>query len=221
MSETLDLFKAALGLAEPWRVTHSDLDVVQGRPDLYLDFPRGARFGCSVAGCEQGSCPVHDTEAKTWRQMDFFQYKAFLHARVPDQQGAAGGHEFAHPGRGGQSPRLPQQNQDDHHHLPHRGEAPQPVTLRSPPDLAMSRSWARMVNRGWTLGSTAALDSVPRLACPVTPGCGAAGGRATLPACRAGGLYRCALWHLMRRRKGSTGALIPQRSSHYCPNSVA
>src|SRR5664280_393811 len=83
MSETLDLFKAALGLGEPWRVTRSDFDVAQGRLDLYLDFPRGARFGCAVAGCDQGSCPVHDTEAKTWRHLDFFQYKAFLHARVP------------------------------------------------------------------------------------------------------------------------------------------
>ncbi len=83
MSETLDLFKAALGLGEPWRVTRSDFDVAQGRLDLYLDFPRGARFACAVAGCDQGSCPVHDTEAKTWRHLDFFQYKAFLHARVP------------------------------------------------------------------------------------------------------------------------------------------
>src|SRR5664279_2978512 len=83
MSETLDLFKAALGLGEPWRVTRSDFDVAQGRLDLYLDFPRGARFGCSVAGCDQGSCSVHDTEDKTWRHLDFFQYKAFLHARVP------------------------------------------------------------------------------------------------------------------------------------------
>src|SRR5664279_1531783 len=82
MSETLDLFKTALGLGEPWRVTRSDFDVAQGRLDLYLDFPRGARFGCSVAGCDQGSCPVHDTEDKTWRHLDFFQYKAFLHARV-------------------------------------------------------------------------------------------------------------------------------------------
>ena len=32
MSETLDLFKAALGLGEPWRVTRSDFDVAQGRP---------------------------------------------------------------------------------------------------------------------------------------------------------------------------------------------
>ena len=83
MSETLDLFKTALGLGEPWRVTRSDFDVVQGRLDLYLDFLRGARFACAVPGCDQGSCPVHDTEDKTWRHMDFFQYKAFLHARVP------------------------------------------------------------------------------------------------------------------------------------------
>src|SRR5664280_852276 len=46
--------------------------------------------------------------------------------------------DSTHPGREGQSPRLPQQNQDDHHHLPHRGKTPQPVTLRSPPDLAKS-----------------------------------------------------------------------------------
>ena len=48
MSETLDLFKAALGLAEPWRVTRSDFNVARGRLDLYLDFPRGARFACAV-----------------------------------------------------------------------------------------------------------------------------------------------------------------------------
>jgi transposase len=26
---------------------------------------------------------VHDTVDKTWRHLDFFQHKAFLHARVP------------------------------------------------------------------------------------------------------------------------------------------
>ena len=47
MSETLDLFKAALGLGEPWRVTRSDFDVVQGRLDLYLDV-------CHECGSEVG-----------------------------------------------------------------------------------------------------------------------------------------------------------------------
>jgi len=41
---------------EPWQVTKSDFDVEQGRLDLYVDFPRGARFGCSVQiqGCDEG-----------------------------------------------------------------------------------------------------------------------------------------------------------------------
>ena len=41
MSETLDLFKAALGLAEPWRVTRSDFDVAQGLAGFVPGFPRG------------------------------------------------------------------------------------------------------------------------------------------------------------------------------------
>jgi Transposase and inactivated derivatives len=83
MSEWAELFKDALGLDQPWQVTRSDFDVAAGRLDLYLNFPRGSRFACPEPGCDQGSCPVHDTEAKTWRHLDFFQYKAFLHARVP------------------------------------------------------------------------------------------------------------------------------------------
>jgi transposase len=39
---------------------------------------------------------VHDTEARTWRHMDFFHYQAFLLARVPRTpvpraRGASGG----------------------------------------------------------------------------------------------------------------------------------
>jgi transposase len=83
MSEWAELFKDALGLDQPWQVTRSDFDVAAGRLDLYLNFPRGSRFACPEPGCEQDQCPVHDTEAKQWRHLDFFQHKAFLHARVP------------------------------------------------------------------------------------------------------------------------------------------
>jgi hypothetical protein len=31
----------------------------------------------------QDACALHDTADKTWRHMDFFQHKAFLHARLP------------------------------------------------------------------------------------------------------------------------------------------
>lgn len=79
----LELFTAALGLGEPWRVSQAEFDEESGRLDLRVVFPRGARFPCSESGCEQGGCPVHDTVEKSWRHLDFFQYKAFLHARVP------------------------------------------------------------------------------------------------------------------------------------------
>jgi hypothetical protein len=44
MSETLDLFKAALGLGEPWRVTRSDFDVAQGLAGFVPGFPAGGAF---------------------------------------------------------------------------------------------------------------------------------------------------------------------------------
>jgi transposase len=42
-----------------------------------------ARFACPAKDCAYGCCPVHDSVETTWRQLDFFQHKAFLHARVP------------------------------------------------------------------------------------------------------------------------------------------
>ena len=42
-----DLFQLALGLASPWMVTRSGFDAVDGRLDLYVDFPRGSRFACA------------------------------------------------------------------------------------------------------------------------------------------------------------------------------
>jgi transposase len=81
MAEIDDLFQAALGLAEPWQVTRTEFDATARRLDLYLDFPKGARFPCPAG--DQPACPVHDTEPKTWRHLDFFQHQAYLHARVP------------------------------------------------------------------------------------------------------------------------------------------
>jgi len=97
-----ELFTAALGLVAPWRVARSEFvksddneaaatkDAVAvptaggaGRLDLFLEFPRGSRFQCPQPGCGERECPVHDTDDKTWRHLDFFQYKAYLHAKVP------------------------------------------------------------------------------------------------------------------------------------------
>jgi transposase len=79
----LELFATALGLGEPWRVSEAVFAEEAGRLDLRLVYRRGARFPCPEAGCGEGLCPVRDTVEKAWRHLDFFQHKAFLHARVP------------------------------------------------------------------------------------------------------------------------------------------
>jgi transposase len=80
-AQDLRLFQAALGLTEPWQVVSVEFDPVAKRLDLRIDFPKGARFPCPE--CGRADCPVHDTEEKTWRHLDFFQHQAYLTARVP------------------------------------------------------------------------------------------------------------------------------------------
>ena len=77
----VDLFQRALGLEEPWQVVDVEFDAGRRRLDLRIDFAKGSRFCCPECG-RQG-LRVHDTEAKSWRHLDFFQHEAYLIARVP------------------------------------------------------------------------------------------------------------------------------------------
>jgi len=75
------LFSVALGLQAPWEVMDAAFDPASGRLDLQLGFSRGARFRCPHCGAEHQG--VHDTLERTWRHLNFFQYQAYLHAKVP------------------------------------------------------------------------------------------------------------------------------------------
>ncbi len=77
------MFGAALGLAPPWQVTSVEFDEGVGKLEIGLDFPRGSRFACSIEGCRESACAVHDTKEKSWRHLDFFEHRAYLSARVP------------------------------------------------------------------------------------------------------------------------------------------
>src|SRR6266545_996264 len=59
----IDLFQAALGLPEPWRVVGAEFSADRKRLDLYLDFPKGSRFACPQ--CDAAACAEHDT--RLWR----------------------------------------------------------------------------------------------------------------------------------------------------------
>lgn len=78
--QTNELFRLALGLAEPWTIEKIEFSPEKGELELWLDFPRGGRFACPE--CDQ-ACGVHDTGERTWRHLNFFQHKTLLHARQP------------------------------------------------------------------------------------------------------------------------------------------
>ena len=75
------LFERALGLEEPWYVEGTEFDAVGRRLDIHLNFEVGGTFRCG--GCGAGGCKAYDTRARSWRHLDFFQHRAFLHAPAP------------------------------------------------------------------------------------------------------------------------------------------
>ena len=77
----LSLFSAALGLAAPWQVAAVRFDSKAGRIDFEVAFTPGTRFSCPHCGAEHQ--PVHDTLEREWRHLNFFQFQAYLHAKVP------------------------------------------------------------------------------------------------------------------------------------------
>lgn len=74
------LFEAALGIAAPWFVEGVEFDAPQRRLTIRIDFEAGSRFGHERAA---GDHPVHDTQTKRYRHLNFFQHECFLEARVP------------------------------------------------------------------------------------------------------------------------------------------
>ena len=80
MQQMKDLFRVALGLEQPWVVSKIEFSQEKAQLDLWLDFPAGSRFACPECKRPGG---VYDTAERTWRHLNFFQHKTFLHARQP------------------------------------------------------------------------------------------------------------------------------------------
>ena len=76
-----ELFKAALGIAEPVYIDEIVFDGVEGELHIHMDFRAGGRFTCSE--CGKVDMPVHDTMDKAWRHLNFWQYKTYIHMRTP------------------------------------------------------------------------------------------------------------------------------------------
>jgi transposase len=80
MFNQTDLFTSALGLQKPWQVTDATFDVTESRLDIYIARTKGSKVNCPICAKE---CTVHDSKDRTWRHLNFFQYKAFIHCKIP------------------------------------------------------------------------------------------------------------------------------------------
>jgi transposase len=80
----MDLFQVALGLPTHWQVVRVEFAGDPGELHLYLDTAHSAAWGCPECGRASTLYDHHDE--RVWRHLNFFQYQAFVHARLPRVQ---------------------------------------------------------------------------------------------------------------------------------------
>ena len=74
------LFTQALGLSPPWAVTSVDFRQAEGSIEFQVEC-RASRLTCPACGAADQ--PVHDRIARRWQHLHFFQFRAFIQARLP------------------------------------------------------------------------------------------------------------------------------------------
>lgn len=77
------LFERSMGLDDKWEVTETWFEEVEGGADeLHVRVAR--RRGRAVPCPECGRpCGVHDTRERTWRHLDIWQFRTYVHCAVP------------------------------------------------------------------------------------------------------------------------------------------
>ena len=70
-----------MNIEDPWYVKDTTFDPDLKQFNIWIDFKKGAKFPCSE--CGDVDHPVHDTIEKVWRHLNFFEYKTYIHCRVP------------------------------------------------------------------------------------------------------------------------------------------
>ena len=80
MANINDEIGKALNLPDPWYVSDLKFDHALKTLDIFISFKKGSLFPCP--DCKL-ICPVYDTKERTWRHLDFFDYKTTFHADLP------------------------------------------------------------------------------------------------------------------------------------------
>lgn len=72
-------FESTRGMTAPWHVQGVAFDAAQRQITIAMDFVAGTRFAYDEVA---GEHPVHDTQSKRLRHLNFFQHECFLDVRA-------------------------------------------------------------------------------------------------------------------------------------------
>lgn len=77
-----ELFTAALGLGKDWEVSAFDFKPAEQEIHIHVRHVRATALpACRT--CGKPGIHIHDYRSHTWRHLDFWQHKTYLHADVP------------------------------------------------------------------------------------------------------------------------------------------
>ncbi len=77
-----DIFTLALGLKDPWSVSRVEMipsEAEAMRSELHISVERreDSTLPCPLCARE---CTAHDASQRTWRHLNFFQHRCYIHA---------------------------------------------------------------------------------------------------------------------------------------------
>lgn len=79
-----DLFSKALGIKAPWFIESVNFEADKGELTIKVGYAKGSEFEyVNKATGEIGYYKTYDSKEKTWRHMNFFQYRCYIKARIP------------------------------------------------------------------------------------------------------------------------------------------
>jgi transposase len=88
-----EIFTQALQISDPIYI--EEVSFKDDELHIHLNFYRGSEFECAICGINS---KAKDTTDKTWRHLNFFQYKCFLHFPTPRTDCKdCGVHQFTPP----------------------------------------------------------------------------------------------------------------------------
>ena len=79
IENNIKFFSLIAGIEKPWILEKVQVDENKDL-HMYVKFQRGSKFKCKYCN---NDCSVYDIVEKTWRHLNCFEHKTFIHCKVP------------------------------------------------------------------------------------------------------------------------------------------